>query len=104
VAEESFLSLSAVVVHAVTKNAKIDVLLLLDVHQEHVLFVVAMRVYKRYHALDYLRFMSFCKFWVVQKLSTEDLVNIPAHCRFNICPGYMTQTDSLQLRPLLEIL
>jgi len=56
-AEKSFLSLSAIVVHAVTENAKIDVFFFLDVHQEHVLFVVAMRVHKRNHALDDLGFV-----------------------------------------------
>lgn len=49
--EESVLSLLGVVVHTVTKNRKIDIILLSRLHQEEVVFVVSVSINERHHAL-----------------------------------------------------
>ena len=49
--EESVLSLLRVVVHTVTENRKIDIILLSSLHQEEVILVVSVSINKRHHAL-----------------------------------------------------
>ena len=74
--EESILSFLRVVVHAITKNRKIDVIFLSCLYQEQIILVVSMSIDERHHALKKhisLHFVKFAQNWAIH------WVNKPCH-------------------------
>jgi hypothetical protein len=84
--KESILRFPAVVVHAVSKDAKVQILFLFDVHQEQVFLVVTMCIHKCYHALNDLGFLALIQHVIVHEIGTKHLINISAHSHFYLRP------------------